>query len=200
MTTTITLIRHGETDWNVEGRWQGFAPVPLNANGMRQAREAAPYLKTAGIDRIVASDLLRARQTAEIVAETLSLPVAFDSRWREIDLGNWQGLTQNEISAWDPENHSAFDQASYLDRRFPDGENNRQHIQRTAKALHAVLEDHPGEHTLVATHGGSIRGAIYHITGERIHLTGNCSLTRLRYNGGTWDVLGIAQAPSDVIW
>lgn len=201
MGIAVTLMRHGETHWNTLGRWQGIAPVPLNDNGKEQTKEAAKHLINAGITHIVSSDLLRTRQTAEIVNEQLNLRLTFDPRWREIDLGRWQGLTMAEISAWDSEEFAIFDDADYIDRCFPEGESNQEHITRVTDALNALRSTYPTDaHILVVTHGGSIRSAIYPITGSAIHLSGNCSVTRLVHKGTSWDVLGIAEQPADVTW
>lgn len=200
MTTRITLIRHGETLWNATGRWQGHAPVPLHDTGIAQAKTAAPHLRNAGINHIVASDLSRAKYTAEIIAETLSLPVTTDPRWREVDLGQWQGLFSTEIMEWDEERRRQFEATDYVDRVFPDGEATRQHIARTVAGLNALLVDYPDEHILVATHGGSIRCAVYHLTGDVISLVGNCSITRLIHEDGTWRVIGIAESADSIAW
>jgi broad specificity phosphatase PhoE len=200
MRTQISLIRHGETDWNSEGRWQGIAPVSINDNGIRQAEAAAPHLKNAGITRVIASDLLRAYRTGEIIAQVLGVPIKPDPRWREIDLGRWQGLTREDIIAWDIEALQAFESASYVDRAFPEGENTRQHITRVTEALNDLAATYPGQHVLVATHGGSIRCAIYSITGKAIHLVGNCSVTRLHHEGDTWQVVGVAEMPESITW
>lgn len=200
MQTQISLIRHGETDWNLEGRWQGIAPVPLNDTGLQQAQQAAPHLQDAGITRIIASDLNRAYQTGVIIAETLGVEVTPDERWREIDLGRWQGLTRENMIAWDADALQTFENATYIDRAFPEGETNRQHIARVAAALNDIVARHPGEHVLVATHGGSIRCAIYNITREAIHLAGNCSVSRLHHAGGEWRVVGVAEDPALIAW
>ncbi|NJL55383.1 histidine phosphatase family protein [bacterium] len=202
MLTKLTLMRHGETPWNVAGIWQGIAPVPLSDRGIQQANETSHYLRAAGITRIVSSNLLRTRQTADIVATTLKLPVDIDSRWREVDLGRWQGLTNPQIRAWDTEAYESFEAAPYLERGFPDGENQRQHIARTAEAMASAINTYPGEHILVVTHGGSIRCAVYHITGEALHLSGNCSLTRLHYahQSNSWQVKGVAEDAERIKW
>lgn len=202
MRTRLTLMRHGETPWNVAGIWQGIAPVPLSDNGRKQASESSAYLQNAGITRIVSSNLLRTRQTADIIAEAIGLTVDIDHRWREVDLGRWQGLTNPQIRAWDTSAYDAFEAAPYIERGFPDGENQRQHIARTAEAMASILETYPGEHVLVVTHGGSIRCAVYHITGEALHLSGNCSLTRLYYDhvSMVWHIIGAAQAAEHITW
>ncbi|NDJ86831.1 MAG: histidine phosphatase family protein [Chloroflexi bacterium] len=202
MQTRITLIRHGETPWNVEGRWQGIAPIPLNASGIRQAQEAAPALKMAGIGQIVSSDLLRARQTAETIAEVLGVDIILTKEWREVNLGRWQGLTKAEIEAWDTEAFRQFEQSAYVDRVFPEGETHRHHVARTAQALQSTVDHFPASHTLVVTHGGSIRCAVYHLSGESIGLVVNCFLTRLVYDHDqqSWDILGLNQPPAAVKW
>ena len=102
--TTILLARHGETDWNREGRWQGWADAPLNDTGRAQARELAEQLRSTPFDAVYSSDLSRAHETAEIVAAPHGVPVISDAGLREIDVGSWSGLTRAE-----------------LQERFPDG-------------------------------------------------------------------------------
>jgi probable phosphoglycerate mutase len=101
--TTILLARHGETDWNRERRWQGRADRPLNDTGRTQARQLAEVLASREIDAVYASDLLRARETAEIVADRLGLPVGLDPGLREVDVGDWAGRLASEIERDDPE-------------------------------------------------------------------------------------------------
>ena len=93
-------LRHGETDWNAEGRSQGNIDIPLNANGLAQARAAGPLLRNRGITTIVASPLSRARVTAEIVAESLGLPIAIDPDLREVGFGVHEG---QKMGDWFPD-------------------------------------------------------------------------------------------------
>src|SRR5712691_6348769 len=88
---TLLLVRHGETDWNAEHRWQGHADVPLNARGRKQAKALAEELAPQGVDAIYTSDLSRARDTAAIVGERLGVPVVLDPDLREIDVGSREG-------------------------------------------------------------------------------------------------------------
>jgi glucosyl-3-phosphoglycerate phosphatase len=99
----VILLRHGLTDWNDAGRFQGHADVPLNLTGHAQAATAAEGLLNLGITRIVSSDLARAATTAKIVGERLGLDVTLDARLQEINVGSWAGLTPAEISEADPE-------------------------------------------------------------------------------------------------
>jgi glucosyl-3-phosphoglycerate phosphatase len=99
----VILLRHGLTDYNDAGRFQGQADVPLNAVGVAQAEAVAERLVGLGITRVASSDLQRAAVTASIVAEQLKLPVELDPRLQEINVGSWAGLTPAEIGEADPE-------------------------------------------------------------------------------------------------
>ena len=101
--TTILLVRHGETDWNLERRWQGHIDRPLNDVGRAQARALADRLDSEPFAAVYSSDLARARETAEIVAAAHGLPVHLDPRLREADVGEWSGLTADEIERRYPE-------------------------------------------------------------------------------------------------
>ena len=105
--TTILIARHGETDWNREGRYQGHADPPLNATGRAQAGQLAETLTGARLEAVYSSDLRRAAETGTIVGERLGLPVNKEPGLREIDVGTWQGLTQAQIDGreWDGETY-----------------------------------------------------------------------------------------------
>lgn len=99
----VHLIRHGQTDWNAEGRWQGYQPVPLNSEGWSRARALASYLpRCYQLSAIVSSDLPRAWQTASVLASAYKLTPKADERLREHDLGIFQGYTMAEIKAHYP--------------------------------------------------------------------------------------------------
>ncbi|MBN1967008.1 MAG: histidine phosphatase family protein, partial [Anaerolineae bacterium] len=123
MTTRVYGIRHGETAWNASGRWQGHAAVPLSDTGLEQARILARYLAQNGprFAALYSSDLLRAMQTAQAIAGALDLPVCPDTRLREVDTGEWQGMTRTEVEAWDAERYAAF-QANWHEVPIPGGE------------------------------------------------------------------------------
>jgi broad specificity phosphatase PhoE len=183
--TTLLLARHGETDWNSERRWQGHVDRPLNGRGREQARALAAELVGRTIDAVYSSDLLRARETAEIVAAELGLQVRVDPRLREVDVGSWSGLVHTEIEASDP---AGF-------RRWQDGgkgwEQGESYEEMGARVVAAVLElaaAHPGETLLVVTHGGSIRACRATAAGltygesrvSAIGSTENCAVVELR--------------------
>lgn len=163
----IRLARHGETDDNREPlRVQGRRDVPLNARGVAQAHELANALATDPPDTLYASPLLRARQTAEILAETLTLEPTFDARLAESDRGEWEGRLFNEIEREDPDNFARWRQAP-AEFRFPGGESLAEQQQRVVEALEEIRgADHTAP--LVVCHGGSIRVALCHYNGRRL--------------------------------
>ena len=95
--TELWLVRHGQTDWNLEGRLQGQLDVPLNETGLQQVRSLAEQLKVSKFSAIFSSDLMRARQTAGIISEALGLPVVYDRRLREIHQGDVQGMLFSDV-------------------------------------------------------------------------------------------------------
>jgi broad specificity phosphatase PhoE len=146
--TRVLLVRHGQSEWNAEGRWQGQADPPLTDLGRLQAREAARALGT--VDAVWASDLRRAVETATIVADHLGVgPVVLDPDLRERDAGEFSGLTRPEITARYP---------GYLDdgRRPPGWEPDEALVARGLRALRAIAAEVPGGDVLVITHGGLV--------------------------------------------
>jgi broad specificity phosphatase PhoE len=149
--TTLFLARHGQTEWNLAHRWQG--DPPLNDAGREQARVLGAAIAVDAPDAIYSSDLLRARETALIIGEVLGLDVEIDPRLREIDVGEWVGLTTAELEERFP---AGFQ--SYREGRagWEEGESYETMIDRVAAALHAIAAAHPGERVLVVTHAGVI--------------------------------------------
>jgi probable phosphoglycerate mutase len=151
--TTLLLVRHGETDWNRDGRWQGHSDTHLNEIGRAQAERVAAELD--GVDVIYSSDLARARETAEIIARRLELPVLVDARLRERYFGAWEGLTAAEIEVEFRDAH-----LRWLAGEGPgadDAEPFAAFGERVREALGEILERHPDETVLVVAHGGTIR-------------------------------------------
>lgn len=195
MSTLITLIRHGQTNWNVEGRWQGHAAVPLNEVGRAQAKLLAHYLQDTTASRIISSDLIRTRETAVIINNQLKLPISFDKRFREIDVGEWQGMTVDEIKTWDLKRFEHFVSDMYSVPR-PGGESYELLGDRGIKAMNDLASRYPGDHTLVVTHGGIIRQIVKRLTGIEIpHPIENTSLTSLAYHNNKWRAEELAVIP-----
>jgi broad specificity phosphatase PhoE len=157
----VFLARHGETDWNATGRWQGQTDVPLNANGRVQARALAERLRGEGVGAIAASDLLRARGTAEIVAEVLGLRVDLvDSDLREQRFGRFEGFTRSECEERFPE-----DWARYVadPRSAPPGGESRSALVARAVAAVGRIAERFAPLALVVTHGGVIRALLHEL-------------------------------------
>jgi broad specificity phosphatase PhoE len=156
--TTLLLVRHGETDWNADGRLQGQTDRPLSDYGRSQARRLANELADDELEAIYSSDLARARETAEIVGERLGLPVLLDPDLREKDWGTWEGLTAVER-----------DRVEFV------GESTEAHQQRTLRALRRISELHRGDgRVLVVTHGGSMRRVQTAVMGMALPVVENC--------------------------
>ena len=185
--TTLLLARHGETDWNRDGRWQGHSDPPLNELGRKQAGELADSLD--GIDAVYSSDLARARETAEIVATRLGLEVRLDARLRERSFGAWEGLTMEEIER-------RFEAAHVRWRTGKShGADDAEAFDAFAARVHSFLEDvlrrHPDETVLVIGHGGSIRvihalasGLDYVKDHRSIPAVANCAVARFAAREG----------------
>lgn len=158
--TTILLVRHGETDWNRERRFQGHADTPLNETGRSQARALADLLSGHRFHAVYTSPLRRASETASIVSARFALEARELEALREIDVGDWQGLTVEEV-------HTRFPQR--LDRAWRSGwPNGETHADLAARVLPALLElarAHRGERVLGVTHAGPIRAALAAATG-----------------------------------
>ena len=175
--TTLILARHGETDWNRDGRFQGHADPPLNERGREQALELAELLVDEPLEAIYSSDLRRAHETARIVADRKGLDVIVDPQLRERDVGHWSGLTAAEI-----------------DERFPDqirlwregavavGESRESLAARVVDAAHRIALAHPDGLVLVVTHGGALR-MLRQAAGQDEHLSapgfGNAELLKI---------------------
>jgi broad specificity phosphatase PhoE len=171
--TTLLLVRHGETDWNAAGRLQGHTDRPLNEYGHRQARELADRLAGDGIQAVYASDLSRARETAEIIAGRLGLEVITDPDLREKNWGSWEGLTSDERARVEFE-----------------GESTEEHRERVLRAVKRIVEAHPGERVVVVTHGGSLRRIQAAVSGVALPVIDNCSVWALAHEDGTFRPIG----------
>ena len=161
-TTRILLARHGETEWNRLGRWQGHADPPLNDTGRGQAEALAGELAGDGVAAIYASDLRRASETARIVGDRLGLTVTEVPALREIDVGSWSGLTRDEVRERFPDGYARW----LAGEIGHDGETREELTARVVPAVESIADAHPGQLVLVVTHGGAIRALRRHAAGD----------------------------------
>lgn len=167
--TRLLVLRHGQSEWNAQGRWQGQADIELTLEGVRQAHQAAEKLGT--FDLIASSSLQRARRTAEIIAKNHGVgDVIIDDRLRESDIGPWEGLTYDQIEASWP---------GYLaSRQQPEGfEPNRNVVSRMTEVFNEIVTKCRGGQALVISHSGVIRTMRREL---------KVSDTRLENLGGCW--------------
>ena len=152
----LLVVRHGQSVWNAENRWQGQADPPLSDLGEEQAREAATRLGGMRFSSVVTSDLQRARRTAEILAEALGLDVRLEPGLREIDVGDWTGLTRAEIEARWPGELADWSEGR---SESPLGGETRTHLAERARSTLTRLAAGvpPGDRLLVVSHGALIR-------------------------------------------
>jgi broad specificity phosphatase PhoE len=183
MPRVLFVARHGETEWNVHGRWQGHTDIPLNDRGRAQARELAAVLRPHGLAGAVSSDLSRARETAEIVASALGFALAYqDAGLRERGFGIFEGLTREQCE----QQHPAAWQAWQKDRLTPAGAETKEALaarvvtaaERVARQV--ATHDAPA---LLVTHGGALRALVEVITGTLPPFVENGDVWRLTYAG-----------------
>jgi broad specificity phosphatase PhoE len=152
--TTIFLARHGESDWNVEKRFQGHSDRPLTERGREQAHALADLVGAEKIDAVYTSPLSRARETAEIVAARAGLEAVALPELREVDTGNWSGLSRADVEARFPEGFARWRSGG---SGWENGESYDEMAERVIGALRKIAEDHPDGRVLVISHGGPIR-------------------------------------------
>jgi broad specificity phosphatase PhoE len=186
--TRILLARHGETDWNRDGRWQGHLDAPLNAAGLAQAEALAAHVASLAVDVLYSSDLSRARQTAAAMERTTGLTAVVDADLREVDVGELAGWNREQARASDPAWYQRWlDGAVEGYRR---GETYAELHERSVRAFRRVLEAAQGRTAVVVCHGGNIRAIVSEIVGlgadERWRVAGaaNCSLTAIEQRRG----------------
>jgi broad specificity phosphatase PhoE len=192
----LVLWRHGQTDWNSSGRFQGQADIPLNAVGLDQARDAALLLGTLGPAELWSSDLTRTRQTAAALSEVTGLTPRLDARLREVNVGTWEGLRGHEIEAVEPETYAALRRGEDV-RRSPTGETVSEVGERVAEALVEIAAQAADDATVVVTtHGLAGRAGLCRLLGLPFELwrtfgsLDNCawSVLHRHHAGGYWRV------------
>ena len=188
MATTIVLVRHGETDWNRDNRFQGHADPSLNDAGRAQARGLALELRAQSFAATYTSPLRRAAETAAILADVLDLEPVADASLKEVDVGSWSGLTRTEIEQRFP---SGFARWLEYGHGWDDGETYDELGTRVVSGLLRMAGRHDGVEVLAVTHGGPIRSALaaaervsFDEARRSIHVIGNCAVVRLAVRDG----------------
>lgn len=192
--TRIVAIRHGETAWNVEGRIQGHLDIPLNELGRWQAERLADALVSEGIDTIYASDLRRAAQTAQVLADRCKVALVFDLGLRERDFGCFQGQTFREIEIQYPEDADRWRRRD-LDFQPGGGESLTTFFSRCLAAAQRLAWGHPGQTIGLVAHGGVMDCLYRAATQQSIEVPrswplGNASINRLLFTGAVFGLVG----------
>ena len=154
--TTLYIIRHGESQGNLEDRFIGFSDWGLTDRGYEQARRLGEYMKGVDINAVYSSDLIRARVTAETVAKRFGLSVQLEPAFRELSFGDWEGLTYEQIVASWPDAMENF--LAHPDiLNIPNGESFPEVQQRAMSRLQELLREHEGQTIMIAAHGAVLR-------------------------------------------
>lgn len=186
MATTILLIRHGQTDWNLAGRMQGHEDIPLNETGRQQAQALAKRLASWPIAAIYSSDLQRSLQTAVSIGNRIGIQPIIDPAWRERDLGVLSGLTRTEARNKFPK---ALNHRNHTKIHPPNGEDHQTLQNRGRTAFYKVAAKHPDQMVAVVSHGGLLHVLVAHLIGlpgaeyGRFTIRGNTSLTIAELHG-----------------
>jgi broad specificity phosphatase PhoE len=181
----VFVARHGETEWNREGRWQGQGGPGLNETGRVQARALAMRLSALRVDALYSSDLARARETAEIAATATGLEPVLDPGLREVDVGDWRGLTRDEVSRRDPDGYRRWLGG---EAGWNGGETYAEMHARVVAAVERLVAASAVGRIAVISHGGAVRALAANAAGlpkhDRLRIEGarNCSLTTLSYD------------------
>ncbi len=187
--TRLILLRHGEAEWNIEGRYQGQLDSALTAAGRRQAEALAVRLARRQAAALYSSDLGRAQQTARLAADACRLPVILDSRLREQHLGMFQGLLKSDIREKFPAEYRCFKaDADYI---VPGGESARQFSDRVIACLEEIVSRHTGQEIVVVTHGGPVGSLLCHtfnipLRAPRSFERPNASWNVFLFENGRW--------------
>jgi probable phosphoglycerate mutase len=187
--TELIVIRHGETDWNRQHRFQGQIDVPLNALGLEQARRLGQRLAQEPVDRVIVSDLQRARQTAQGLAEAPGRRLQIEPLWREQGFGLLEGLDVPTIRSQHADLWTQWLRHD-ADYALPQGgESNVAFHARVLQALQALLAEHAGARVAVVTHGGVLDMLWRHaqglpLSGPRECEIPNTGINRMRWTDG----------------
>lgn len=178
---TLIFVRHGQTEWNAQSRWQGWLDSPLSEKGREQARGAREKLRDTAIDFVYASSVGRALDTAAIIIEPHGLDVVADDRLRERFYGGYEGLNSAEIEQRFPGSRFSVARDTRSNWRPPDGESMAEVRERVAAFISEATKKHAGQTVLCATHSGTVRAVDSIWSGKPFEeiwhrVPGNCSI------------------------
>ena len=194
--TELIIVRHGETAWNREGRFQGHHQTELNAIGRQQVERLAQRLAVLSVHAIYSSDLLRARQTADAIVSLSGLPIGIDPRLREWHLGVLAGLTREVAQREHPQDYAIY-RDQLVDSAITDGESIRQRYQRSIHAMQAIAARHSGRTVVIVTHGGPLGVCYRRAIGMPLEAAKdfqlyNAAINRFEVEGECWQLLSWA--------
>ena len=166
---TIYLIRHGEVDWNRKNSYVGSTDIPLNATGRSQAMQVAEHLKDKKISAVYSSNLMRARVTAEIIAEKFGIPVTGVPAFQEVDYGEWEGLSESEIKERYQDIYARW-REDPVGINAPNGESFGELRDRAYPAFIRIAEAHPDDNVVVVAHKSTNRVLLCRLLGIDVNL------------------------------
>lgn len=179
------LVRHGQTSWNETHRFQGWLDIGLDTIGMLQAKMLADYFKQEDIKHIYSSDLTRALKTAQLIQQKIECPLTISKNLRELNVGNWEGMTLEEItSEFKPEDQ--IDEVSLFGRGRSGGESLEEFQTRIVECFNKILDKNQDQDIMIVTHGGVVRVLLCHILG--------CDISQrntLKIDNGSFSILKI---------
>jgi alpha-ribazole phosphatase len=192
-TTTIIFVRHGETLWNNEGRYQGQQDSPLSPTGLLQADKVGEFLRKRHVDAVYSSDLKRAWLTAQSIAKHHGLDTIRDPRLREMSFGVWEGKTRDQVRQEYPELWDARGRDN-LSTRVPGGEVPEEVVMRFREFLEEQVSKGMDQTIVVVSHGAALRftlASLLHIPLDKSHCLhqSNAGVSELRYSGEGRDCL-----------
>jgi len=176
--TRLTLLRHGQTVWNLQGRVQGSKDSPLTPRGEAQAEATAARMTNLGVTAVYSSDLGRARQTAQVIAAACALEIIEDPRLRERNFGILEGLTGVEMETRHPTEFQLIRHGG-ADYTLPEGESKAGVLARVEPFFGQVLAEHPGEHVVVVSHGATMNVILRWVLGLPVDTRLSCEMRNL---------------------
>ena len=172
----LYIFRHGQTDWNKEGRLQGHSDIALNETGIKQATGLSKKFEKLKIDHIFSSDLIRAKLTAEL-ALGKNIPMTLEPGLREVNIGDYEGLQKDQLP-------KSFNLDAWLARgenlKFPNGESKEDHLQRIVSTIQAITKNTQHKRLAISTHGGSMARLLEYCPNYKDdRILENCALVKV---------------------